>query len=127
MNITSAELSRLQKGEQIISKVSKYRNHKATDSLGNKWDSEKEKRHFHYHLIPMQSIGAIREVTRQVKYKIIVNGVKICTYIADFTYIDSQGNKVVVDVKSEFTRKLPVYRLKKKLMLAVHQVTIKEV
>lgn len=37
-------------------------------------------------------------------------------YIADFTYFDSEGKFVVEDVKSEATRKNPVYSLKKRLM-----------
>ena len=37
-------------------------------------------------------------------------------YIADFTYFDGEGKFVVEDVKSEATRKNPVYSLKKRLM-----------
>lgn len=37
-------------------------------------------------------------------------------YVADFTYVDSEGNFVVEDVKSEATRKNPVYSLKRRLM-----------
>lgn len=37
-------------------------------------------------------------------------------YVADFTYFDSEGKFVVEDVKSEATRKNPVYSLKKRLM-----------
>jgi len=37
------------------------------------------------------------------------------------------GVKVVEDVKSEVTRKLPTYRLKNKLMRAVHGIAIREI
>mgnify|MGYP004479584119 FL=1 len=37
-------------------------------------------------------------------------------YIADFTYFDGEGKFIVEDVKSEATRKNPVYSLKKRLM-----------
>ena len=37
-------------------------------------------------------------------------------YIADFTYTDGEGRFIVEDVKSEATRKNPVYAIKKKLM-----------
>lgn len=37
-------------------------------------------------------------------------------YVADFTYFDNEGKFVVEDVKSEATRKNPVYSLKKRLM-----------
>ena len=56
----------------------------------------------------------------------MINGVKVCTYIADFTY-EELGGVVVEDVKSEFTRKDPVYRLKNKLMKACHGIDIREV
>ena len=47
-------------------------------------------------------------------------------YVADFTYIDQQGDFIIEDVKSEATRKDKVYRLKKKLM-AQKGYTITEV
>jgi hypothetical protein len=50
----------------------------------------------------------------------------VCKYISDFVYLEN-GQKIVEDVKSEYTRKLPVYRLKKKLVKAVHGIDIKEV
>ena len=53
---------------------------------------------------------------------------KEVTYIADFTYWDCKTCKEVVeDVKSAITKKNPVYRLKKKLMLHVHGIKISEV
>lgn len=47
-----------------------------------------------------------------------VNGVKICTYFADFAYFE-QNARVVEDAKSTAT-KTPVYRLKRKLLLALY-------
>jgi len=38
-------------------------------------------------------------------------------YIADFAYM-KDGVRIVEDVKSEWTRTLPVYRLKRKLLLS---------
>ncbi len=108
------------------SKPSKYRNSKCVDASGRKWDSRKEMDYYFSTILPLVSMREITCVMLQAKYEIIVNGVKICTYIADFIYIDSKGNKVVVDVKSSFTRKLPVYRLKKKLMKACYGIEIKE-
>lgn len=37
-------------------------------------------------------------------------------YVADFTYFDGEGKFIVEDVKSEATRKNPVYSLKKRMM-----------
>lgn len=89
---------------------------------GKKFDSKKECER--YKELKAQKVGSLE---CQVKFPIQINGVKICSYIADFTYIDERGEKIVEDVKSEMTRKLPVYRLKKKLMKAVYGIEIKEV
>lgn len=64
---------------------------------------------------------------RQVPYVLSVNGRTICKYIADFVVTFEDGHVEVQDVKSAHTRKLPVYRLKKKLMFAVHGIEIVEV
>lgn len=48
----------------------------------------------------------------------------ICNYIADFEYGKPDGELVVEDVKG---MKTPVYRLKKKLVEALHGITITEV
>jgi uncharacterized protein DUF1064 len=59
---------------------------------------------------------------------IVIGGVLICTYIADFRYVVcATGNTVVEDVKSGHTRTLPVYRLKRKLVKAVLGIEIVEV
>lgn len=47
-------------------------------------------------------------------------------YTADFVYNDESGNVVVEDVKSEITRKEKDYILRRKLMLHVHGIRIKE-
>jgi hypothetical protein len=47
-------------------------------------------------------------------------------YIADFTYKDKNGIFIVEDVKSEHTRKLKPYKLKKKLMKIIYNIDIKE-
>ena len=47
-------------------------------------------------------------------------------YVADFVY-EENGAKVVEDVKSPITRKNPIYKLKKKMMMYVHGIEVKEV
>ena len=74
----------------------------------------------------MVKAGEIKNLERQVRFPIIVNGVKVCTYVADYVY-DEMAGRVVEDVKSEFTRKDPVYQLKNKLMKACHGIDIREV
>ena len=75
-----------------------------------------------------EQMGSIRDLRTQVKYEIRVYGHHVCDYVADFVYtVISTGKSEVVDVKSSFTAKLPVYRLKKKLLRATHGIEIKEV
>lgn len=104
-------------------KPSKYRNRKITTEHGA-FDSEKEARRY-AELVLFARTGEIHDLRRQVRYALVVNGVHVCDYVADAVY--SEGGRLVVeDTKSEFTRKLPVFRIKKCLMLACHGVSILE-
>lgn len=66
--------------------------------------------------------GEIAELRRQVLFPLTVNGVLICDYVADWTYVED-GKLVVRDAKGKRT---DVYQLKKKLMHVVHGVEIRE-
>ena len=71
----------------------------------------------------------IEDLQRQVRFELIPKqeGERPCTYIADFVYIDRKtGERVVEDVKSPATR-TEAYRIKRKLMLLVHGISIKEI
>lgn len=60
-------------------------------------------------------------------WDLTVNGMIVAKYIGDFAYSDVETGKLTVeDVKSEPT-KTPVYRLKKKLLLACHGLHITEI
>ena len=102
---------------------SKYGNRKLTAPDGQKFDSVKE-----YHrwgcLRLLERAGAISDLKRQVKYEMIPKqiGERACSYIADFTYMQD-GKLVVEDCKG---MKTDVYKIKKKLMLWVHGIRIKE-
>ena len=63
----------------------------------------------------------------QVRYDLVVNGVKIGFYKADFVTYKYGKVLEVIDVKSEMTKKLPVYRLKKKLLKAIYNIDIVEI
>jgi hypothetical protein len=52
-----------------------------------------------------------------------VQGKLICTYVADFKYLEN-GKEVVEDVKGF---KTPVYKLKKKLVEAIYGIEIIEI
>lgn len=64
------------------------------------------------------------EAHPQPRYRLEVNGVHVCDYMADFKYSDRAGALVVEDVKGHATE---VYKLKRRLMLACHGIEIQEV
>lgn len=103
----------------------KYGNRKVVID-GIQFDSSKEGRRWQ-DLKLLETAGEIHSLETQVRYKINVNGEHICDYIADFVYMHKGLTLVVEDVKSEATRKLPAFRLKKKLMKAVLGIDISEV
>ncbi len=104
-------------------KPNKYRNRK-TMRGGILFDSKKEADRF-TELQILERGGLISNLELQPKFAIVINGVKVCDYVGDFQYMRT-GEKIIEDVKSEMTRKLPVYRLKFKLMKACHGITILE-
>jgi hypothetical protein len=73
-----------------------------------------------------QAAGRVTNLRRQVRFRCVVDGILICRYVADFTYVRA-GRLVVEDVKSKFTAKLQTWRIKKRLMLACHGVDVQEV
>lgn len=81
-------------------------------------------------LMLLQVAGEIRDLKEQVPYELIpsqyVDGKcveRACKYVADFVYTDREGNLVVEDTKGFRT---PEYVIKRKLMLKVHGIKIKE-
>lgn len=63
--------------------------------------------------------GKIEDLQRQTTIPLMVNGVKIASYKPDFVYFDVVTKKnVIEDVKSDFTRKQAVFRLKQKILEA---------
>jgi Protein of unknown function (DUF1064) len=70
--------------------------------------------------------GAIRDLKIHTRWKLAVGDVLIATYEDDFNYVDAQGRLVVEDVKSEATV-TPLYKMKAKLMKAVHNIDVIEV
>ena len=90
------------------------------------FDSEKEYRRFLL-LRAWQAAGLISMLRCQVSFRLhAAGGILICRYRADFTYVRG-GRLVVEDVKSKITAAHPVYRLKKKWLLAEHGIEICEV
>ena len=108
--------------------ASKYGSRKIT-RVGITFDSQKEYRRF-CELRLLERAGKVTDLQRQVKFELIPSqriGGKVveraCNYIADFVYTEN-GKKVVEDTKGFKTTD---YIIKRKLMLWVHGIRIKEV
>ena len=74
----------------------------------------------------LERAGEIAELERQVEYELIPKqkGERSVKYIADFRYKDHEGKTVVEDTKGV---KTPVWIIKRKLMLRVHGIRVREV
>jgi hypothetical protein len=96
-----------------------------TELDGHVFDSKKEAARY-MELRYRLRAGEITDLEPQKEFELEVNGEKVASYFADFVYREN-GEVVVEDVKSKATRKIAVYRLKKKLMKQIHGLTIKEV
>ena len=120
----------------------KYSNIK-TCVNGISFDSRKEARRYQ-ELLLLERAGAIRNLRMQVEFELIPAQYEVyerygkkgqeltpgkrlieraCTYIADFVY-DEDGKTIVEDTKGMRTKD---YIIKRKLMLYVHGIRIKEV
>jgi hypothetical protein len=103
----------------------KYGNKKVTTPDGLTFDSQRE----HGEWVKLEALarkGVIQELQRQVPFDLVVNGIKVCRYVADFVWVeehDGQRWRVVADSKGVRT---PVYALKAKLMQACHGIAVVE-
>ena len=69
-------------------------------------------------LLLLQKAGEIRDLKLKPVYPLVVNEVRVATYIPDFVFTDRQtGDETVLDAKGVMT---PVFRLKAKLMEAIY-------
>ena len=95
---------------------------------GIEFDSRKEANRY-FELLTMQKAGMIRDLQRQEEFELIPKCGKErpARYHADFSYVDNEtGKKVVEDVKSRAT-KTKDYILRRKLMNWRHDIQIREV
>jgi hypothetical protein len=106
-------------------KPSKYGNRKVADADGNVHDSGKEYRRW-CDLQLREKACEISQLRRQVPYALVVNGVLVCQYIADAVYVEGAAT-IVEDCKSPRTRLLAAFRIKCKLMQAIHGIQVREV
>ena len=118
LRLTEEQYAKRQKkfSEKASPKPSKYKNVRT-----NGFDSRKEFERY-MELLLLEKAGEIRHLQTQVGFELHVNDIVIGRYVADFLYYEN-SRKVVEDCKGVLT---PVYRLKKKLMLAIYGIEIKE-
>ena len=111
---------------------------------GERFDSKREEKRWK-ELLLLQEAGVIRDLKRQVKFELVPTqyesyerkskkgkplkpGVyaaeKSVNYYADFTYYTQDGEYVVEDAKGKRTQ---AYIIKRKLMLYIHHIKIREV
>lgn len=108
----------------------KYGNHKVETPTGEKFDSKAEYRRW-CQLDLLAKAGEIKDLRRQVPYLLVPaqvtpekKTIRPVNYIADMVYQDKAGKVVVEDVKGVETAE---YRIKKKLMLMVHGIWVREI
>lgn len=122
----------------------KYGNHKVVVD-GSVYDSKKEARRW-LELKCWEAHGVIKDLERQKKFILIPAQFEPDTigprggrkrgkllehevaYYADFCYTDAKtGEYIVEDAKSPITRENAKYIIKRKLMLYIHHIRIREV
>lgn len=122
--------------------MNKYRNKKIKTADGLVFDSRKEYKRY-VELKAMEYGGIITDLERQVKYVLIPTqrepdeigkrgGIhkgrvieKECSYLADFRYRVAETGEIVVEDTKGF--RTAEYKIKRKLMLWVHHIRIKEI
>jgi len=108
--------------QMVIKTLNKYRNIRTANNDGTMSDSRKEARIDAQYQVLLRC-GQLTKVERKKRFPIIIGGIKICDYECDWCITDTAGNSTVIDAKG---LKTPVYRLKKKLMKALHGIDIIE-
>lgn len=101
----------------------KYSAKPVTDPATGKYFASTKEYKRYRELLILQEAGKITDLELQPAYRLVVGGIFVCTYRADFRYRDEDGKRVVEDTKGFKTE---VYKLKKKLMYAIHRVRVVE-
>ena len=122
--------------------MNKYGNRRVVTIDGEVFDSQREAMRYQ-ELRLCERAGAIKDLKRQVPFELLPNQrepvtigkrgkliqgkviEKAVTYIADFVYTDAATGEVVVEDTKGFRTK--DYVIKRKLMLYMHNIRIKEI
>ncbi len=115
---------------EVVARFAKDEKPKKKPKYGNSWvevdgikfQSKREAARWGV-LKLMEQAGEIQNLRRQVRFPIVINGQKICVYVADFQY-EHGSETIVEDAKGCRT---DVYKLKNKLLKACNGIIITEV
>jgi hypothetical protein len=112
-------------------RLSKFGNRRGIEAAGEKYDSAKELRHHQMLRLAMSARDPkerVASIRRQVAFELIEKqvGERAVRYFADFVVEYADGRTEVHDTKSPPTRAEKTYVIKRKLMLKVHGIRIRE-
>lgn len=120
LHLSDANAARLLKGQ--VPTRHKY-GAQRVEHEGHVFDSKRERNWF-IALRMREKAGEIADLRLQVPFDLHVCGVKVCAYVADYTWLEtSNGEVVVADAKGVRTA---VYKLKSRMFCAEYGVTVTE-
>lgn len=105
--------------------LNKFHKYKAKQTIvdGIKFPSKKEAKRWQ-ELQLLQRAGEIKELRRQTKFGLFVNGKMVGLYVSDFDYLEGEDGKYIVeDCKGYRT---DMYKWKKKHFEAQYDLKIRE-
>ena len=102
--------------------VRKYRNRPTI--VHGRWFQSAAEADRYLQLYILGCSGLLSNLELQPTFPLVVNGLKVGAYRADFAYLTESGKRIIEDVKGVAT---PVYRLKSKLVKALYGITVQEV
>jgi len=116
---TGSNIPRRLNGDPKTSKRHKY-NAKGR-WIADHWFPSKAEADRYEQLLELHGQGRVGAIELQPRFKCVINGVFVCTYVADFRYVVNPGRMgqrtLIEEVKGMLT---PVYLLKAQLMKALH-------
>ena len=110
----------------VFDSQSEYKRYLHLLDLEKRGEITNLKRQVTFPLIPKQTIDVEVKLKTKTKTKTIVAEREV-TYTCDFAYTDKNGQYIVEDVKSKYTRKEHDYIIKRKLMLFINGIRLHEV
>lgn len=119
--ITAAEFRAKHGGKPQRSKY----NNVPTEVDGIVFDSGREANRY-VTLRDAEAKGQIRNLKLQYAYALVINGVYVTTYTADFQYDEKRNGRWVPVTEDAKGKRTEPYQMRKRLMKAVYGITIRE-